>query len=64
MDNSKLILISKKFKVKKKGIGVGVGEKTHSVILLSHGHPNSKPKVQKGKDTLPSGEVTTHNSLV
>ena len=30
MDNSKLILISKKFKVKKKGIGVGVGvgEKT------------------------------------
>ena len=62
MDNSKLILISKKFKVKKKGIGVG--EKTHSVILLSHGHPNSKPKVQKGKDTLPSGEVTTHNSLV
>ena len=32
--------------------------------VLSHGHPNSKPKVQKGKDTLPSGEITTHNSQV
>lgn len=61
MDNSKLIFISKKLKVKKNGIGVGE-QNLNSLILLSHDHPNSKPKVQKGMDTLPSGEVTTHAS--